>query len=78
MEENPNLTTLKKIFRPLIIASAIIWGAVIIVISFKLKGAGCYAEIQSYLTGGVIIHIMLISGLFLPIINKIKKEIKGE
>lgn len=44
----------------LIIASAIIWGVVIVACSFKLKGTECYAEISNILFGGVIMHFFLI------------------
>ncbi len=45
-----------------IIASAIVWGAVIIGCSFKLKGTGCYDEIRSLLAGGAGIHLLFIWG----------------
>jgi len=44
----------------LIIASAIIWGLVIVAYSLKLKGTECYQEISLILTGGVITHMVLI------------------
>ena len=43
-----------------IIASAIIWGAVIVGCSFALKGTECYANIQNILFGGLMFHIILI------------------
>lgn len=46
----------------LIIASAIIWGAVIIGSSYALKGTDCYNKIQNILVGGVVSHIILIWG----------------
>jgi len=46
----------------LIIASAIIWGIVIIACSFALKGTECYNEIQNILVGGTFAHIILIGG----------------
>lgn len=51
----------------LIIASAIIWGVVILACSSKLQGTECYAEISNILFGGVITHFFLIwipMGLF--------------
>ena len=44
----------------LIIGSAIIWGAVIVGCSFKLKETSCYEEIQYILFAGVLTHFMLI------------------
>ena len=46
----------------LIIASAIIWGAVIVGCSYALKGTECYSEVQNILVGGVITHLILIWG----------------
>jgi hypothetical protein len=43
-----------------IIASAIIWGAVIIGCSLNLKGTACYDEISLILYGGVVCHFLLI------------------
>jgi len=43
-----------------IIASAIVWGAVIIGCSLKLRGTGCYDEISLILIGGVIFHLPFI------------------
>ncbi len=45
-----------------IIASAIIWGAVIIGCSLKLKGTGCYDQISTILIGGFICHLLFIWG----------------
>jgi len=44
----------------LIIASAIIWGIVIIGCSLALKGTECYDEISNILFLGVIAHFLLI------------------
>ncbi len=38
------------------IASAIIWGAVFIGCSWKLKGTSGYEEIQNILYGGMMMH----------------------
>ena len=43
-----------------IIASAIVWGAVIVGCSLKLKGTPYYEEISPILFAGVIIHFILI------------------
>ena len=56
------------------IASAIIWGAVIIGCSLKLKGTGAYEEIQNILFGGVITHLILIGGVIAGIVGKKKKQ----
>jgi len=45
-----------------IIASALIWGAVILGCSLKLKGTGCYDEISSILIGASSIHLFFIWG----------------
>jgi hypothetical protein len=57
-----------------VIASAIIWGAVIIGCSFALKGTGCYDSIQNILIGGVISHIILIWGPLALLFKKIKEN----
>ena len=44
----------------LIIASAIIWGLVIVGCSLQLKGTECYNQINTILYGGVIAHFLLI------------------
>ncbi|HZX11155.1 MAG TPA: hypothetical protein VFG01_09450 [Acidobacteriota bacterium] len=45
-----------------IIASAIVWAAVIIGCSLKLKGTDCYQSIDMILIGGVIAHLLFIWG----------------
>ena len=45
-----------------IIASAIVWGAVIIGCSLKLQGTPCYDEINLILSGGVVFHLLFIWG----------------
>jgi len=57
-----------------IIASAIIWGAVIILCSLKLKGTGCFDEISYILSGGAGIHLILIWGPLAAQLKKMKKE----
>ncbi|MFC1528099.1 hypothetical protein ACFL0J_07605 [Candidatus Neomarinimicrobiota bacterium] len=54
-----------------IIASAIIWGAVIIGCSMALKGTECYSEIQNILVAGAGIHIVLIWG---PLVSQFRKQ----
>lgn len=54
------------------IASALIWGAVIIGCSWKLKGTGGYDEIQLILYGGVITHLILIGGVIAGIAGREK------
>ena len=53
-----------------VIASAIVWGAVIIGCSLALKGTECYGEIQNILVGGVLVHLVLIWG---PLVAKARK-----
>ena len=45
-----------------IIASAIVWGAVIIGCSLALSGTECYDQIQNVLVGGFLAHLILIWG----------------
>lgn len=60
----------KKTIGYYILASAIIWGAVIIGCAFKLKGTPYYEEISPILIGGVIIHLLLI---WAPLANQFRK-----
>ena len=53
-----------------IIASAIVWGAVIVGCSLALKGTGCYGEIQNILVAGVITHLIVIWG---PLVAQVRK-----
>jgi len=53
-----------------IIASAIVWGAVIIGCSLALKGTECYGEIQNILVVGVISHLIFIWG---PLVAQARK-----
>lgn len=57
----------------LIIASAIIWGLVIIGCSLALKETGCYDKIQNILVGGVVTHLILIWGPLVILFKKNKK-----
>jgi roadblock/LC7 domain-containing protein len=54
-----------------IIASAIIWAAVIIGCAAALSGTGCYDKIRMVLSGGVLAHILLIWG---PVVLLLKKK----
>lgn len=51
-----------KITGVFIIASALIWGAVIIGCSYGLNGTECYDKIRYILAGGVLAHIFLVWG----------------
>jgi hypothetical protein len=51
-----------KTIGALIIASAIIWGAVIAGSASALRETECYNEIQNILYAGVISHLILIWG----------------
>ena len=53
-----------------IIASAIIWAAVIMACSATLKEKGCYDKIQFILAGGVITHLLFIWGPMIAIFKK--------
>ncbi len=44
----------------LLVASAIIWGAVIVGCSYALRGTECYDNIQNILVGGVVTHLILV------------------
>jgi len=63
-----------KSIRAFTIASAIIWGAVILGCSFALKGTECYGKIQNILVGGVLSHIILIWGPLAVLLNKAKEN----
>ncbi|MFC2151494.1 hypothetical protein ACFLSE_03125 [Bacteroidota bacterium] len=54
-----------------IIASAIIWGAVIIGCSLKLRGTTYYQEISPVLIGGMLTHLFFIWG---PLVSQFKKK----
>ena len=57
-----------------IIASAIIWGAVILGCSSALKGTECYSEIQNILAAGAGIHLILIWGPLIGVIKRVKEK----
>ena len=47
----------------IVIANAIIWGFVMIMCSFTLKGTGAYQEIQLILSGGALASLVVVGGL---------------
>ncbi len=55
-----------------IIASAIIWAAVIIGCSIVLSGTECYGKIQNILVGGVITHLIIIWAPLAMMMKKMK------
>jgi len=57
-----------------IIASAIIWGAVIVGSSFALKGTECYDKIQNILIGGVLSHLILVWSPLALLLKKTKEN----
>lgn len=57
-----------------ILASAIIWGAVIIACSLKLKGTECYDEISTMLIAGAGVHLLFIWGPLAVQFRNRKKE----
>ena len=50
----------KKTIAAAVIASAIIWGLIIVGSATALKGTDCYDKIQNLLVIGVIAHIIII------------------
>lgn len=58
----------------LITGSAIIWAAVLLACSFKLKGTECYKEIQNILAIGVITHILVIWGPMGAMLKKMRTD----
>lgn len=68
----------------LIIISALIWGAVIVGCSLKLRGTECYDQISTILFIGVIMHFILIwtpMGIYFKnkkLNNKVESIEKGE
>jgi hypothetical protein len=62
----------KNILGVTILASAIIWGFVIVGCSLKLKGTACYEDINVILFAGVLSHILI----FGAIAGHLKKGIK--
>jgi len=64
----------KNTFAAIIIASAIIWGFVIVGCSYKLKGTSCYEEIKLILLGGVLSHIFLFGALIKPMLSHKKDK----
>jgi len=80
MEKNKKTLSAAIIVGSLVIASALIWGFVIVATSHALKGTECYDKIQNYLVAGVVMHIILIGGIggMLPILNMQKDKKKEE
>jgi len=64
----------KKSLGIFIIGSAIIWGAVLIGCSLKLKGTGCYDQISHILSIGAGIHLILIWGPLAALVILPKKD----
>ena len=64
----------KKTIGIFIIGSAIIWGAVIIGCSLKLKGTECFEEISYILSAGAGIHLLFIWGPLAAQSKKLYKE----
>jgi hypothetical protein len=68
------MNTKKKSIGLYVIASAIIWGAVIMGCSLKLKGTECYNEITYILASGAIFHLLFLWGPLAIQFRKAKKE----
>ena len=64
----------KKSIGIYIIASAIVWGAVIIGCSLKLKGTGCFDEILIILSTGASFHLLFLWAPLAIQFGKLKKE----
>ena len=64
----------KKSIGIFIIASAILWGIVILGCSFKLKGTECFKEIIYILSLGASFHLLFIWSPLAIIFKKMKKE----
>ena len=64
----------KKTIGIYIIASAIIWGAVIIGCSLKLKDSGCFVDISYILSTASVIHLLFIWGPVAIQFKKLKEE----
>ena len=58
----------------IIIASAIIWGAIILACAFELKGTPFKDRIIQYLSLGFITHMIIIWGAIFALLKKIKSE----
>jgi hypothetical protein len=48
-----------------ILASALVWGLVIVGCSFSLKGTGCYEQISVLLFGGAASHLIVVYPLLI-------------
>jgi len=64
----------KKSIGSIIIASAILWGAVMIGCAYKLKGTGCYDEISLILFGGMFTHLLFVWAPMGILFKKSKEE----
>ena len=62
----------QKTIGAFMIASAIIWGIVIVGSASVLKSTECYDKIQNILVGGVLSHIILIWGPLALLFKKIQ------
>ena len=61
----------QKAIASLIIASAVIWAAVLIGCSTALQGTECYGSIKNILVGGILSHIIII---WSPMVLLFKKD----
>jgi hypothetical protein len=60
-----------------VIASAIIWGAVIVGCALKLRGTECYQSIDMILFAGMFTHLILIWGPLAALFVKKDKKKKN-
>lgn len=61
----------KKPIGAFVIASAIIWGGVILGVAFALAGTGCYPKIQIILAMGFIAHFFFV---WVPLVAALKAK----
>lgn len=59
-----------------IIASAIIFGLLLLMCSIKLKGTDCYQTISTILSMGFVAHLLFIWGPLTAIVKRQKRKMK--
>ncbi len=76
MEKNSKTTGTITLIGSAILGSALIWGAIIIGCSLKLKGTECYDEISNVLIMGASFHLLFIWGPLAAMLTKLSKKDK--
>ena len=64
-----------SIYAITIIASAIVWGLVIVACSASLKGTACYEQISLILFGGAASHLIVVYPLLIKRIKSSKENV---